>query len=139
MKYLDNNGLKTIFTKMKALFVTKSELDTKLKSVWGGIEEVVYIEGGYQADGKFFKFIKKGKNVDVYNTPNYTGPYLRTLPRNFQAGENIAVGTFYNMDITSNYECMLYIDGENLRTYVVSNYDSQIKYNNKYVGQYRLE
>lgn len=36
MKYLDNSGLKTIFTKMKALFVTKSELDTKLKSVGGG-------------------------------------------------------------------------------------------------------
>ena len=36
MKYLDNNGSKTLITKIKEKFYTKEEVDTKLKSVGGG-------------------------------------------------------------------------------------------------------
>lgn len=36
MKFLNNDGLKVVLSKIKEMFYTKAEVDEKLKSVSGG-------------------------------------------------------------------------------------------------------
>lgn len=150
MKYLDNNGLRTILTKMKALFVTKSELDTKLKSVGGGTEGVAHCKCG----NLYFELIKSGKKVDVYQLKYAPSSYSETLPREFRVDEiddynndSYAIGIVFDSSIKR-----LNISGSKLYleemdfNYINSSGKSvsvDMKwanwYDRSYIGQYRLD
>lgn len=149
MKYLDNSGLKTIFTKMKALFVTKSELDTKLKSVGGGTEEVVYLETSFFGDKQYFKFIKKGNIVKVFQEIYYNGRMVENLPSSFIPNGNIVIGfggfvTDFSNNVKTRYiyrrfiyfqDGILKMDNSNNNTMIFKDDQNYVIY----IGQYRLD
>lgn len=99
MKFLSNDGLKVVLTKIKELFYTKKEVDEKLKSVSGGGTS---IEGYFQIINKSYgmycivletddkyeiwsnlKILKQYKNNNFNNIPKgkkYCGNVIAFKP-----------------------------------------------------------
>lgn len=85
MKFLSNDGLKVVLSKIKEMFYTKTEVDEKLKSVSGGgtsIDEKITIKSNSN-DGLFFNFYKKGNVVKVFEILNRETIYSSYVPDNF--------------------------------------------------------
>lgn len=78
MKYLSNDGLKVVLSKIKEMFYTKKEVDEKLKSVSGG---------GTEVEEFYIKFIDRNNktyffNFKIVENAGLTHFYLKAVPLN---------------------------------------------------------
>lgn len=96
MKYLNSDGLRTVLSKIKNKFATKQELQDVEKKVGGGYEEV-NIKVTLNAYTRYFKLVKIGRRVDVFQVHS-AYPVSTSLPPKYQASETVFIGLTLGSD-----------------------------------------
>lgn len=96
MKFLNSEGLRMVLSKIKDKFATKEELqELAKKSSGGGYEEVV-VQVMNTGNRFYFKLIKIGRRVDVFQILN-NKDVLDELPPKFLPTEKTFVGRIFDV------------------------------------------
>ena len=152
MKYLNSDGLRTVLSKIKDKFATKQELQDVEKKVGGGYEEVnirlntVNVNGYGNAEYKYFKLIKIGRRVDVFQVKELV-IFTNYLPLNFRTNLATFIGYCYRKTNNKKYffdkSCLIVKDSVYVYNYENGNYEnvdlaavSQNNIDQLYIGSY---
>ena len=89
MKFLSNDGLKVVLSKIKEMFYTKIEVDEKLKSVSGGAG--LYIEGYFKTNsskGLYCKVIETADKYEIWSNLKVSKSYSNNF-NNIPTGKKV--------------------------------------------------